>query len=187
MKKPYFTLFILFFTFAAVACSTLPITRTDDHRIHLAPEPLASQLPRALANPPMPTADLPFLLISGARRLQSFNSWTHNIPELVEKLKGNWATLNDVDAARLGVRDGGRVRIRSAIATIEIDAKVSPEIAAGTVAVHQHWGHTYASGMTTANKYPGVNVNRLHDDTVRDPFCAMPVFNGTPVAVEPMS
>lgn len=38
--------------------------------------------------------------------------------------------------------------------------------------------------MTTANKYPGVNVNRLHDDRVRDPFCAMPVFNGTPVAIE---
>lgn len=159
---------------------------TADHKIHLAPEPLVARLPGALANPPMPTADLPFLLISGARRLQSFNSWTHNIPALAEKLKGNWATLNNDDAARLGIRDGTRVRIRSAIGVIEIDARVSPEIASGTVAVHQHWGHTYDSGMTTAKRYPGVNVNRLHDDTVRDPFCAMPVFNGTPVAIEPV-
>ena len=157
---------------------------TDDHKIHLAPEPLVSQLPRALRAPPLPTAERPFLLISGARRLQSFNSWTHNVPELVEKLKGNWATINDRDAARLGLRDGGRVRIRSAIGAIEIEAKVSSEIAEGAVAVHQHWGHVYASGMTTAQKYPGVNVNRLHDDAVRDPFCAMPVFNGTPVAID---
>ncbi|PXW85201.1 5'-nucleotidase [Nitrosomonas sp. Nm84] len=35
MKKPYFTLFILFLAFAAVACSTLPTTRSDDHRIHV--------------------------------------------------------------------------------------------------------------------------------------------------------
>lgn len=40
--------------------------------------------------------------------------------------------------------------------------------------------------MTTARKYPGVNVNRLHSDSERDPFCAMPVFNGTPVAIEPI-
>ena len=35
MKKPYFTLFVLFFAFAAVACSTLPTTSTDDHKIHV--------------------------------------------------------------------------------------------------------------------------------------------------------
>ncbi len=157
---------------------------TDDRKIHLAPPRLAAQVPRAVAAPPLPTPALPFLLISGARRLQSFNSWLHNVPALVDKLRGNWATLNDVDAARLGIRDGARVRILSSIGAIEIEARVSTEIAAGVVAVHQHWGHTYECGMTTARKYPGVNVNRLHDDTVRDPFCAMPVFNGTPVAIE---
>ena len=35
MKKPYFTLLILFFAFAAVACSMLPTTSTDDHKIHV--------------------------------------------------------------------------------------------------------------------------------------------------------
>ncbi len=157
---------------------------TADKKIHLAPEPLVAQLSQALAVPPLPTAELPFLLISGARRSQSFNSWTHNIPELVEMLEGNWATLNDADAQRLGIADGARVRIRSAVGAIEIEARLSSEVAPGVVAVHQHWGHTYESGMTTARKYPGVNVNRLHDDAIRDPFCAMPVFNGTPVAIE---
>jgi len=157
---------------------------TADRKIHLAPARLVALLPHALAAPPLPTSALPFLLISGARRQQSFNSWLHNVPALVEKLGGNWATVNDADAARLGIRDGARVRIHSSIGAIEIEARVSAEIAAGVVAVHQHWGHTYESGMTTARKYPGVNVNYLHDDTVRDPLCAMPVFNGTPVAIE---
>lgn len=157
---------------------------TPDHRIHLAPESFTSSLAAALASPPLPTAEHPFLLISGARRLQSYNSWTHNIPELVDTLKGNWATINDGDAARLGITDGATIVLRSATGALEIEARVSAEIAPGVVAVHQHWGHTYESGMTTARKYPGVNVNRLHSDTERDPFCAMPVFNGTPVAIE---
>ncbi|MGH1348830.1 MAG: molybdopterin-containing oxidoreductase family protein [Nannocystales bacterium] len=157
---------------------------TQDRKIHLAPEALLGELGPALHDPPLPTTELPFLLISGARRSQSFNSWTHNIPELVEKLGGNWATVNDADGARLGIDDGSRIKIRSAIGEIEVEARLCPKIAPGVVAVHQHWGHTYDSGMTTANKYPGVNVNRLHDDAVRDPFCAMPVFNGTPVAIK---
>ncbi len=162
------------------------VIQTEDRRIQLAPDRLVAALPRALALPPGPTADRPFLLISGARRLASYNSWTHNIPALVEKLKGNWATMNDEDAARLRVADGDRIRLSSPTGVIEIEARVSGDIAPGVVAVHQHWGHTYESGMHTARRYPGVNVNRLHADDVRDPFCGMPVFNGTPVAVERM-
>jgi hypothetical protein len=40
--------------------------------------------------------------------------------------------------------------------------------------------------MRTARRYPGVNVNFLHDDQVRDRFSGMPVFNGTPCRVEPL-
>lgn len=38
--------------------------------------------------------------------------------------------------------------------------------------------------MQTSRKYPGVNVNFLHDDRVRDRFCGMPVYNGTPCRIE---
>jgi len=157
---------------------------TKDRKIHLAPADLVEALETAVQNPPLPTSAYPFLVISGARRLASFNSWTHNIPELVEKLKGNWATMHPDDADRLGIHEGERVRIRSASGEIAIEVRRSNEVLAGVIAIHQHWGHTYASGMRTAQKYPGVNVNRLHGDDVRDPFCAMPVYNGTPVAVE---
>src|SRR4029453_10730975 len=84
--------------------------RTDDGKLHLAPPDLVAALPDGLAPPVAPSPDFPFVLISGARRLASYNSWTHNVPALMEKMKGNWATLNPADAARLSVKDGKRVR-----------------------------------------------------------------------------
>jgi anaerobic selenocysteine-containing dehydrogenase len=158
--------------------------RTKDRKIHLAPARFVSALEHALGAPPLPSEEHPFLLISGARRLASYNSWTHNIPELVEKLRGNWAELNDGDAERLGIAKGDRIRIRSEGGELVIEARPTREVRPGVVAVHQHWGHTYESGMTTARRYPGVNVNLAHSDAVRDPLSGMPVYNGTPVSIE---
>jgi anaerobic selenocysteine-containing dehydrogenase len=123
------------------------------------------------------------LLISGARRLASYNSWTNNIPALMEKLKGNWLTLAPGDAARLGIEDGTVVRVESATGVVEIPAVISSKIRPGVVAIHQFWGHNYESGTRTSRRYPGINVNCLHDDNVRDRFCGMPVYNGTPCRV----
>jgi anaerobic selenocysteine-containing dehydrogenase len=158
--------------------------RTDDGKLHLAPPDLVAALPDGLATPVAPSPDFPFVLISGARRLASYNSWTHNVPALMEKMKGNWATLNPADAARLSVKDGQRVRVTSAAGSVEIGALTSSDIREGVIAIHQFWGHTYESGMHTARRYPGINVNFLHDDQVRDRFSGMPVYNGTPCRVE---
>lgn len=159
---------------------------TPDRKIHLAPPDLASALPDALGSPIAVSSEFPFLLISGARRLASYNTWTHNIPALMEKMKGNWATLNPEDAARLGITDGARIRVTSRTGSVEIGAVVSPDVREGVVAIHQFWGHNYESGMQTSRKHPGVNVNFLHDDRVRDRFCGMPVYNGTPCRIEPV-
>ncbi len=70
--------------------------RTSDRKLHLAPADLADALPEALATPPSTSEEFPYLLISGARRLASYNSWTHNIGPLMEMMKGN------CDAAPVG-------------------------------------------------------------------------------------
>jgi len=158
--------------------------QTPSGKIELAPQDFVDGLIDVCAHPPAETHDLPFLLISGARRLKTFNSWTHNIPVLAEKVKGNWATLNTQDAQRLGIADGDAVRITSSSGTVEISVRLSDDMRAGVVAVHQLWGHHYDSSMQTSKKYPGVNVNMLHDDRIRDAFCGMPVFNGTPCRIE---
>jgi formate dehydrogenase len=129
--------------------------RTPDKKLHLAPPEFVTALREVLSAPVTMTAEFPLLLISGARRLASYNSWTHNIPALMEKMKGNWVTLNPADAARLGIEDGGRVRVTSAVGSVEIGAIRSADIREGVVAIHQFWGHTYESGLRTARRYPG--------------------------------
>jgi formate dehydrogenase len=161
--------------------------RTPDKKMHLAPPDLVAALPDALATPVQTSAEFAFLLISGARRLASYNTWTHNIPALMDKMKGNWAIMHPADAARVGVASGGRARVTSATGSVEIGVVTSPDVREGVVAIHQFWGHTYESGMRTSRRYPGVNVNFLHDDRVRDRFCGMPVYNGTPCRVEPIT
>lgn len=157
---------------------------TQSGRIELAPDDFVEGLPAAFEALDVTSERFPFLLISGARRLETFNSWTHNIPALAEKIRGNWATLNDKDAHRLKIDDGSMIRVTSETGFVEISVRVSPDIREGVVAIHQHWGHHYDSGTRTAKKYPGVNVNILHDDLVRDPFCGMPIYNGTACHVE---
>jgi len=159
--------------------------RTPEGRLRLAPDDLVTALREALRAPPLPDAEFPMLLISGARRTASFNSWSHHIPALTQRLGGNWATLHPEDAERLGVEEGDGVRIRSASGTIDIEARVSRDIRPGVVSVHQLWGHVYETGTTTSRRFPGVNVNRLHSDAIRDRFSGMPVFNGTPCRVDP--
>jgi formate dehydrogenase len=161
--------------------------RTPDGRLQLAPGDLVSALPEALADPPGATETYPFALVSGARRLAGYNSWTHHISALAEKLGGNWATLNPADAARIGVAEGERVRVESAVGELEIEARLSTDIREGVVSIHQFFGHKYETGTRASRRYPGVNVNLLHDDRVRDRFCGMPVYNGTPCRVTPVS
>jgi formate dehydrogenase len=160
--------------------------RTPDGRLQLAPPDLAAALPEALAEPPVSSAEYPLLLVSGARRLAGYNSWTHHIAPLAEKLRGNWAMLNPADAARIGIADGERVRVESPVGELEIEARLSSEIRERVVAIHQFFGHKYETGTRASRRFPGVNVNLLHDDRVRDRFCGMPVYNGTPCRVTPV-
>lgn len=158
--------------------------RTKDRRIHLAPNDLVAALARVLAAPPLPTEQFPFLLISGARRSASYNSWTHNIPALMDRMKGNWATVHPRDAQALGVGDGERVRITTGVGSLEIELRSSPDIRPGVVSVHQFWGHVYESGSMTSRRFPGVNVNVLHDDRGLDEFSGMPIYNARPCRIE---
>jgi anaerobic selenocysteine-containing dehydrogenase len=161
--------------------------RTSDGKLHLAPPEFVEALRDAVVERSRGEAAGGFALISGARRLASYNSWTHHIDSLVEKLKGNWAMLNPEDAAELGIEDGQRVRVRSETGELEIPARLAPEVRRGVVAIHQFWGHVYETGTAATRRHPGVNVNHLHDDRVRDRFSGMPVYNGTPCRVEPIA
>ncbi len=159
---------------------------TPDKLINLAPSNLKTGLLKVLKRNSTQDQRLPFLLISGGRRLASFNTWTHNMPSLMEKTKENYAVMNVFDAMRLGIHDDDLIKVRSRINSLTIKVELSNSIREGVIMIHQFWGHSYGSGQSLARKYHGVNVNILHDDQSIDEFTGMPIFNGTPCDVTPI-
>jgi anaerobic selenocysteine-containing dehydrogenase len=160
---------------------------TESGRIELAPTDLVEGLDRLLARADEePDDQFPLWLISGQRRLRSFNTWTHNMPRLTEPLDEPTATIHPDLAARHGLVDGDAVDLRTANGAIRLRVTVKATIRPDTVAVPQFWGHEYESGQRHARRRPGVNVNRLHGTDDVDTYTAMPVFNGRPCAIDPV-
>jgi anaerobic selenocysteine-containing dehydrogenase len=130
--------------------------------------------------------DFPLRLI-GLRELRSHNSWMHNSPLLMRGGRTHAARIHPDDAERLGIEDGGRCRIASAHGQIEIEATVTDEIKAGTVAVPHGWGHR--GGWQVANAAGGVNVNVLasSDPADLERLAGMAHLNGIAIRVEPVA
>jgi len=154
--------------------------KTPDRRLHLAPADLVASLPGAIDATPTTTEEYPLLLISGYRRLRSFNSWTHNMPSLTARLDEPAAHIHPDTAASHDIRHGDTIELGTSHGTITITAVLTDRIRPDTVAVPQFWGHTYDSGQTHARERPGVNINRLHTTSHRDQFTGMPNFNARP-------
>lgn len=158
--------------------------RTPDHKLQLAPADLVAGIEHVLENEHSTDPDHPCWLISGYRRLRSFNSWTHNMPSLTDPLTEPAATIHPDLAADLGVADGDLITLTTAHGSIVVPAEISDRIRPDTIAVPQFWGHTYNSGQTHARQRPGININRLHDTNDRDPYTGMPMFNARPCRIE---
>lgn len=161
--------------------------RTLDKKVHLAPDDFCEAVRVALKNPPVPTKSWPFSLISGGRRLATFNTWTKNLPSLMKHTDENVATIHSGDAQELNIKEGDWIEIATESGRIKLKAKPSDAIRQGVVMVQQFWGHTFDSSQTTAKQKPGVNVNYLHSDQVLCQFTGMPVFNGTPCRIVGLS
>lgn len=156
-----------------------------DHRLQLAPDEFTGALAASLRTPPSTTDDFPLLLISGYRRLRSFNSWTHNMPTLTDPLDEPSAHLHPDTARAHGISDGASVTLTTAHGAVTMTATITERVRPGVVAVPQFWGHTYDSGQRHARQRPGVNINRVHNTTDRDLFTGMPIFNGRPCRLVP--
>jgi anaerobic selenocysteine-containing dehydrogenase len=160
--------------------------KTESGRVQLAPADLVEGLDGALAVETSADEQYPLLLISGQRRLRSFNTWTHNMASLTDPLSEPAATIHPDLAAEHGLADGDNIQLSTAHGAIILAVTISESIRADTIAVPQFWGHLYESGQHHARKRPGVNVNHLHDTGEVDAYTAMPIFNGRPCAIRPV-
>ncbi len=124
----------------------------------------------------------PFRLI-GRRELLSHNTWMHNVPRLMPQGRCLTALVNSEDAQRLGLADGGEVEITSASGSVRVQATVSDEVGAGTVALPHGWGHS--GGWNRANSAGGVNSNILASSDREDieRLAGMSILNGIPVSL----
>jgi anaerobic selenocysteine-containing dehydrogenase len=160
------------------------VLRTASGKIEVLPEAIAGDMPR------LQTAlrrDANGLVLIGRRDMRSNNSWMHNVSVLVRGPVRCTAQLHPDDAARLGVDDGGMVRITSAAGTVEIVAEVTDVIMPGVVSIPHGWGHDDPeTNLSVAAAKPGVNCNVLVDETIVDPLSGNAVLNGVAVTVAPV-
>ena len=158
------------------------VLRTPSGRIELWPREVAAELDAVEAALREPA---PALVVVGRRDARSNNSWMHNLPTLAKGPERCTALLHPEDAARAGVGDGERVRLQGAGGrAIELPAQVCEDMMPGVVSVPHGWGHDLPGAqLGVAAQRPGVNLNALLDDALRDPLSGTSVLNGVPVSL----
>jgi anaerobic selenocysteine-containing dehydrogenase len=160
------------------------VLRTPSGKIEVAPAMLIDDLKR-------PAADLeratPELVIVGRRQLHGNNSWMHNLPVLAKGAARCIALVNPTDAARLGLEDGGRVRIEHDGRSIEAELEITDEMMPGVVSLPHGWGHDQpGTQLKIAAANPGANLNALMDENRRDPLSGNAVLSGMEVQMTPV-
>jgi anaerobic selenocysteine-containing dehydrogenase len=158
--------------------------RTPSGKIELAPQLLLDDLARVAADLASPAAEL---VIIGRRQLRSNNSWMHNLPVLAKGAYRCTALVHPEDAHRLRLADGGQATIRNGARQIEVQVEVSGDMMPGVVSLPHGWGHNLpGTQMGVAAERPGVNLNVLLDENLRDPLSGNAVLSGVPITMAPV-
>jgi hypothetical protein len=156
--------------------------RTASGKIELAPSMLLDDLGRARADLDRAVPDL---VLVGRRQLRSNNSWMHNLPMLAKGPFRCVALVNPVDAARLGLVDGGRARIANGARSIDVVVEITDEMRPGVVSLPHGWGHDQPGArMAVAAERPGANINAILDETQRDPLSGNAVLSGVAITMQ---
>ncbi|MES3020349.1 MAG: molybdopterin-dependent oxidoreductase [Pseudomonadota bacterium] len=158
--------------------------RTPSGKIELAPQLLLDDLARVAVQLALAAPDM---VIIGRRQLRSNNSWMHNLPALAKGAYRCTALVHPDDAARLGLADGAMALVRNGARSIEVQVALSDQMMAGVVSLPHGWGHDLpGTQMGVAAERPGVNLNALLDENLRDPLSGNAVLSGIAVEMVPV-
>jgi anaerobic selenocysteine-containing dehydrogenase len=93
--------------------------------------------------------------------------------------------IHPEDAAGLGVQEGSPVRIRLREGReITAPAALSAEMMRGVVSLPHGWGHDLPGAqLRVAAERPGVNLNAVLDEGLRDPLSGNAVLSGVAVSL----
>jgi formate dehydrogenase len=159
--------------------------RTDDKKVHAAPPEFVSRTRELLAEPaPQAPTDYPFQL-ANRRNRHSMNSWLNELPGLHPSGKHNEVVILPDDAVALGISDGDRVKVFSAVGAIELEASVNERPRRGVVVIDHGWGSRIFDprGGSQPESY-GANRNLLIDGGPVDPLSQTAALSSSYVGVE---
>lgn len=162
------------------------LLKTPGRRIPLAHDLLLGDVPRLrrrLLEGPVHGQ----IVLVGRRQLRSMNSWLHNVESLARGRERCTLLVHPQDAARLGLREGARARIRSRVGDLHTPVEISDEMMPGVVSLPHGFGHALpGTRLSVATRHqPGVNANQLADELLLDELSGTSVLNGIPVDVSP--
>jgi anaerobic selenocysteine-containing dehydrogenase len=124
------------------------------------------------------------LQLIGRRELRSKNSWLHNVAALVKGPERCTLLVHPDDATRLGLVDGGRATVRTAIGQIVAPVEVSDEMRRGVVCLPHGWGHSLEGvELHVATAHPGVPSNFVADTMTVDVPSGNAVLTGIEVQI----
>jgi anaerobic selenocysteine-containing dehydrogenase len=154
--------------------------KTDDGRLHLMVEELLPDL-RSLHDlstvPGRADAAYPFVLAAGERR--SFTANTIFRDNTWRKRDADGALRVSIDdAERLGLVDGGKARLTTARASVEVTVEISERMRAG------HLSLPNGLGVGTSDDIRGVAPNELTDASHRDRLAGTPFHKHVPARLE---
>ncbi len=155
------------------------LLRTPSGKVELAPPSLLADLPRALADLQRPAPDM---VVIGRRDVRTNNSWMHNLPTLAKGPFRCTALVHPADAKRLGLTDGAVAHLENAQGSLQAQVHISADMMPGVVSLPHGWGHDLPGAqLSVAAQRPGVNLNALLDDRLRDPLSGNAVLSGVEV------
>lgn len=121
----------------------------------------------------MPNEEYPLILSTGRRRYHYHTgTMTQRTSALEVFYPSEYLEINCIDAAKLGIQDGDKVRVTSRRGQVEVAAKITEVVMPGMV--------------FTSFQYPDVPINQL-TNPARDPISKIPEYKVCAVKVEKAS
>ena len=159
--------------------------KTPDGLIHVTVPELLDELRGLAAGPGAADPDWPFVLSAGERRSFTANTIMRD-PAWRKRDAAGALRVSPADASRLGLTDGGRVRLTTRRGGGEVTVEVDDRMQPGHLALPNGLGLDSPSddGSTVVT---GLAPNELTSAADRDPFAGTPWHKHVPARLEPVA
>lgn len=155
---------------------------TKNRRVQLAIPELFDELDGlATEAPPQADADFPFVLSAGERRSFTANTIIRN-PEWRKKDAEGSLRMNPADAQKVGVGDGGRVRLTTRRGSAVVPVGLSDRMQPGHVSLPNGLGLAFPT--PEGSRVAGVAPNELTRSEDRDWVAGTPWHKSVPARIE---